>query len=241
MYKTGVGTLMATLGVLALCAGAALAYDGGPVSGGGTIKGIVKFQGTPPAQKVLEVTKDKEVCGAHGELKSEDLVVGASGGIENAVVSITNISKGKPMEAATATLDQKGCQYIPHVLLFPAGSTVKIMNSDGILHNIHTYSTKNPSVNMAQPKFKKEIQQKFEQPEIIKVTCDAHGWMHGWFIAEDNPYYAKTDANGSYTLSDVPPGDYELKVWQEQLGEKTQKVTVTAGGDTKADFELAAK
>src|SRR5574337_35539 len=174
------------------------AYDGGPVTNGGSISGEVKFQGTPPQPKPIEVTKDKEVCGTH-DMKTEDVLVSASGGVENAVVSITNITKGKPFDTATTpTLDQKGCQYLPHVLLFPAVSTVKINNDDGILHNIHTYSTKNPAVNMAQPKFKKTIEAKFEQPEVIKVTCDAHGWMEGWFISEDNPYYAKTDANGNY-------------------------------------------
>ena len=200
----------------------------------------MKLQGTAPAPKKLEATKDTEVCGQH-EIMSEDLVVGPNGGIENAVVSITNIAKGKPMDAASPVLDQKGCQCIPHVLLFPAGSTVKINNDDGILHNIHTYSTKNAPFNMAQPKFKKTIEVKIDQPEVIKATCDAHGWMSGWFISEDNPYYAKTDASGAYKLTDVPPGDYELKVWQEKLGEKTQKVTVPAGGEAKANFELPMK
>jgi plastocyanin len=232
--------MLVTLGTVAWCAAPAPAYDGGPVSNGGTVSGTVKIQGAPPAAKTIEVTKDKEVCGQH-EIKNESVVVAAGGGIENAVVSITAISKGKLMAADSPVLDQRGCAYVPHVLLFPAGSTVKINNDDGILHNIHTYSTKNPPVNMAQPKFKKTIEAKFDQPEVIRVTCDAHGWMEGWFIAEDHPYYAKTDASGNYTLTDVPAGDYELKVWQEKLGEKTQKITVTAGGSAKADFELAAK
>lgn len=227
--------------VAALFAAPAMAYEGGAVAGGGTISGTVKLQGAAPAAKVIEVTKDKEVCGAHGDLKSEEVVVGANNGLANAVVSITNITKGKPMEAATPELDQNGCKYVPHILAFPAGSTVKIKNSDGILHNIHTYSTKNPSVNLAQPKFKKEMQQKFDQPEVIKVTCDAHGWMSGWFISQDHPYYAVSDANGAFKLTDVPAGEYELKVWHEKLGEKTAKVTVAGGADAKADFELAAK
>jgi plastocyanin len=240
MRKASFGTIVGALGVFVFCAAPATAYDGGAVANGGTISGTVKLQGTAPAAKPIEVTKDKEVCGQH-EIKSEDLIVGTNGGIANAVVSITNISKGKPMDAASPVLDQKGCKYVPHVLLFPAGSTVKINNDDGILHNIHTYSTKNAPVNMAQPKFKKTIEAKFDQPEVIKVTCDAHGWMQGWFISEDNPYYAKTDDSGNYKLTDVPPGDYEIKVWQEKLGDKTQKVTVPAGGTATANFELAAK
>ena len=240
MRKTSFGAMVVLFGVLVWGATQSPAYDGGPVSNGGTISGTVKFQGAPPAAKPIEVTKDKEVCGQH-EIKTESIMVGAGGGIENAVVSIASISKGKPMPTDGPVLDQKGCTYVPHVLLFPAGSSVKINNDDGILHNIHTYSTKNPPVNMAQPKFKKTIEAKFDQPEVIRVTCDAHGWMEGWFISEDNPYYAKTDASGNYTLTDVPAGDYELKVWHEKLGEKTLKVTVPAGGTAKADFELAGK
>jgi len=240
MRKTSVGVLAMTLGLLAWSATPAAAYDGGAVSNGGTITGAVKLQGAAPAAKTIEVTKDKEVCGQH-ELKDQSIVVGSGGGIENAVVSIVGITKGKPMPTDAPVLDQKGCSYVPHVLVFPAGSTVKINNDDGILHNIHTYSTKNAPVNMAQPKFKKTIEAKFDQPEVIRVTCDAHGWMEGWFISEDNPYYAVTDADGNYKLTDVPPGDYELRVWQEKLGDKTQKVTVAAGGTASANFELAAK
>jgi len=216
------------------------AYEAGSVSNGGSISGKVKFQGTAPARKALEVTKDKEVCGAH-QIMNEDLVVSSDGGLENAVVSITSISKGKAFDAAAPVLDQKGCVYIPHVLLSPAGATIKINNDDGILHNIHTYSTKNPPINRAQPKFKKTMDEKFDQPEVIKVTCDAHGWMQGWLVVQDHPYYAKTDSTGAFKLTDVPPGDYELKVWHGKLGEKTQKITVPAGGAATANFELAAK
>jgi len=229
------------MAAMALCATPVLAYEGGAVAGGGSIAGVVKVQGAAPAPKNIEITKDKEACGAHGEIKSEDLVVGADNALANAVVSITNITKGKAMAPATPVLDQKGCRYIPHVLAFPAGSTVKILNSDGILHNIHTYSTANPPVNLAQPKFKKELNQKFEKPETIKVSCDAHGWMLGYFISQDHPYYAVTDASGSFKLTDVPAGEYELKVWHEKLGEKTAKVTVAAGAEAKSDFELALK
>jgi plastocyanin len=222
------------------CVTAAQAYQAGPVSNGGKISGAVKFQGTAPPRKALEVTKDKEVCGKH-EIFSEDLIVGADGGLANAVVSITNITQGKPFEASDPVLDQKGCVYIPHVLMFPAGSTIKITNEDGILHNVHTYSTKNPPINRAQPKFRKVMEEKFEHPEIIKVTCDAHGWMQGWMVVKDHPYYALTDEKGTFTLTDVPPGDYELKVWHGKLGETTQKISVPAGGEATANFELAAK
>jgi len=227
--------------VIGLSGARAWAYEGGAVADGGTIAGEVKFQGTAPPPKPIEITKDKEVCGVAPKTE-ESLVVGANGGVKNAVVSITNITKGKALDAAAKPLlDQNGCQYKPHVLLIPAGSTVDIQNSDGILHNIHTYSKKNPPLNQAQPKFKKVIQQKFDQPEAFEVKCDAHGWMGGWFVVMEHPYYVITDENGAFKLTDVPPGEYEVKVWHEKLGEKTQKVTVPAKGEGKATFELSQK
>jgi len=239
MHRTTIRSVLMTAAVLSWSV-AGYAYEGGAVANGGSISGQVKVQGTVPPPKILEVTKDKEVCGQH-ELKDEELLVSSGGGLQNAVVSIVNITKGKAFAPGEATLDQQGCKYVPHVLLFPAGSTVKINNDDGILHNIHTYSTKNPPINRAQPKFKKTIEEKFAEPEVIKVTCDAHGWMQGWFVSQDNPYFVITDADGNFKLTDVPAGDYEVKVWHGKLGEKTQKVTVPASGEAKVNFELAAK
>ena len=227
--------------VLAACAGVALSMSVGASlasAAGGTISGTVKYEGTAPAPKPVEVTKDKEVCGLHQHFQ-EDLIVGSDGGIANAVV----IVKGAKGEAkpGDVTFDQKGCDYVPHVLAFPAGSTVKIVNSDGILHNIHTYSTANPSFNMAQPKFKKVIEQKVEKPEVIKVTCDAHGWMHGWWVATDTPYFAVTDDKGNYSIKDVPAGDYTVEVWQEKLGTDDQKASVKDGATATTNFSMKPK
>jgi plastocyanin len=228
-------------GLLVLgCTSAALAYEGGAVQGGGSISGVVKFKGTAPARPTLEVNKDKEVCALTPKL-SRELVVGGDGGIQYAVVSIVAIEKGKAFPEGKVVLDQKDCEYLPHIVLVPAGGTVEIKNSDGILHNIHTYSEKNPAVNRAQPKFKKTIEETFKQPEFIKLTCDVHGWMQGWLAVQANPYYVVTDEKGAFKLTDVPAGSYDLRVWHEKLGETTQKVTVQGGADTTVTFELAGK
>jgi len=218
----------------------AWAYETIDVKDGGTISGEVKFSGTPPTPEKIVTTKDQEVCGKT-EKVNESLLVGANKGIQNVVVSISNIQKGKKMAETGGTLDQKDCRYAPHVVLSPAGTELSIVNSDGILHNIHTSSTKNPSFNKAQPKFKKEMKESFVQPETVKLSCDVHGWMSGWLIVQDTPYYAITDANGAFKITDVPPGDYELKLWHETLGETTQKISVKAKEETKIAAEMAKK
>ena len=231
------------LGLLAtaLWAGAASAYEAGPVANGGSISGTVKFKGTPPARTKLDVNKDTDVCGAGGEKLSKDLVVASDGGIQYAVVSIPGIAKGKPFADAKPVLDQKGCEYAPHIVLMKAGGDLDIQNSDGILHNIHTYSEKNPALNRAQPKFKKTMTETFKEPEKVRLACDVHGWMQGWLIVENNPYYVVTDDKGQFKLTDVPAGDYDVTLWHEKLGTATQKVSVKAGADTVANFELAPK
>jgi plastocyanin len=232
-------SLFVAAAILTLPASGMAQYAAGDVKDGGTISGTVKFKGTAPAPKKLDVGKDKEVCAKTPKM-DQSLVVN-NGNIANAVVTITDIKKGKKIELKKVTLDQQGCEYKPHVLAFPAGSSVEILNPDGILHNIHSYSKVNSAFNIAQPKFKKSLEQKIDKPETFEIKCDVHGWMSGWLVATANPYYGVTDNSGSFKLTDVPAGAYTVEVWHEKLGKSTQKVTVKAKEDAKANFELAGK
>ena len=237
MKRFGSWVLAAAL--LAAPASGMAAYQGGDVKDGGTISGTVKFKGTAPAPKKLDVGKDKEVCAKTP--KMDPSLVVSNGNLANAVVTITDIQKGKKIELKKVTLDQNGCEYHPHVIAFPAGSTVEILNPDGILHNVHSYSKVNSPFNQAQPKFKKTLEVKIAKPEAIEVKCDVHGWMHGWLVATENPYFAVTDNSGAFKLTDVPAGTYTVEVWHEKLGKSTQKVTVKAKEDAKVNFEVAGK
>jgi hypothetical protein len=216
------------------------AYMAEAVKDGGRIAGTVKFDGAPPARTPVEISKDREVCGAVAHY-DESLIVDAGGGIANAVVSIPAIAKGAALvPLKDVNFDQKNCAYTPHVLAFPIGSTVDIINSDGILHSVRTESKRNPALDMAQPSFKRVIVvAPLKYPELIDVSCDAHNWMHGWWFVAGNPYYAVTDGKGNFTIKDVPPGTYTLEVWQEKLGTRTRTVTVEPGKTVTVDFTLA--
>lgn len=218
---------------------ALLAYEGEVVKDGGTISGVVKFKGVASASKKLEINKDKEVCAKTA--KYDPSLIVAEGNLANAVVYLADVKKGKKMEPRKFTLDQKGCEFHPHVLAFPAGSSVDVLNPDGILHNFHAYSKVNSPVNIAQPKFKKVITVKFDNPEAFNVRCDVHGWMSGWFFVAGNPYITVTDKTGAFKLTDVPPGSYTLDVWHETLGKQSQKVTVKAKEEAKLTVEFAKK
>lgn len=210
------------------------------VANGGTITGTVTYAGAIPERTKLEITKDSAVCGKTPHYK-EDLLVSSGKGVANVVVRIPNISQGKSMDTMGSefVLDQKGCMFTPHVMIVPVGAECTILNSDGILHNIHTFSEKNDPINIAQPKFKKKITRTFDQSEVFPIKCDVHNWMGGYLVVADNPYFTKTDENGGFELTDVPAGTYTVGFWHETLGHKRIEVTVGEGASADASTEFA--
>jgi plastocyanin len=226
-----IGVLLA----IALVTGVALvANRPGPAGaqGGGTIEATVTYAGAPVVEK-LKVNKDTEKCGTEAVI--EKVVVGGNKGLANAVVSVPG-AKGAP-KAMKVTVDQHGCKFVPHVTAMTPGD-LDLKNSDDILHNIHTYSTANPSINKAQPKFKKVMTEKFEKPEFIKLTCDVHSWMLGWLAVMSNPFFGVTDASGNAKIENVPPGKYTVEAWHETLGKQSKEVEVKAGQSTKVAIEM---
>ncbi len=205
----------------------------------GNVVGTVKYGGSASAPEKLKVTKDTHVC-AKSPKVMEALLVGANKGLQNVVVSVQGVPGAKP-PSEKATLDQKGCHFNPHVTIVGVGATLEILNNDGILHNLHTWSKINRSFNKAQPKFRKVMREIFSKPEMFRISCDAHNWMEAWIVVADSPYYALTDAEGNFAIQDVPSGTYEVRYWHEKLGEQTQKVTVAASGDARSDLDFPPK
>jgi plastocyanin len=218
-----------------------LSYEAITVSDGGTIVGEVKYAGDPPAPEKIDVTKDANICGADPKV-SPTLVVGANKGIKDVVASLPSIQKGKALGKPDKppVLDQKSCEYHPYAQIIPVNTTLEITNSDDVLHNIKTKGGSKTSFNMAQPKFKRKLTYDFKNPEIVQVECNVHGWMNAIIVVEDNPYDALTDANGSFKITDVPPGKYTVKVWHSKLGEQTKEVTVGPKEEVMVAFDMKA-
>ena len=206
---------------------------------GGTVTGTVKFKGTPPsAPAAIPVTTNNETCGAQ---HTPDQMVAADGGVRWAVVRIIGAKGEFPATAEPPTLDQHGCRFIPHMVTVPVGKPLKVLNSDGILHNVHTFSDKNTPVNTAQPAFRKTIDVTFDKPEIVRVGCDVHPWMSGQIVVTDTPFVAVTDDKGAFSIGGVPAGTYSVSVWHESFGEQTLKVTVVDGKTASLPVTVAAK
>jgi hypothetical protein len=228
------GALLVSLLAILAWPGVSIGYQAIDVIHGGSIVGEVQYEGTPPPPERTPVTKDEQVCGKDPKV-SQALLVGPDKGIQNVVVFLPDIPQGKAQEkpAKDPVLDQKQCEYHPHIQIFPVGSTLDIINDDGVLHNIKTEPGSETAFNIAQPKFRKKIEKTFDRPDIVRVECNVHGWMRAVLVVSGNPYYTLSDAHGAFKLTDVPPGTYTLKLWHETLGEQTKEVTVQPNQEVK--------
>lgn len=206
---------------------------------GGTIKGTVRWPGTAVEPKKVVVTVDQYVCGK--EKDAEQIVLSPEKGIRNVVVSLRRPPPGATWEAPLprVQMDQKECVFVPRVVVVPVGGTVEFLNTDRLLHNLHSQSpgTENPSFNRTQPKGR-TIPIAFKKPEVIRVDCDLHPWMRAWVVVAEHPFYAVTNDRGEFLLENVPPGTYTLQLWQETLGTVTQDIVVGDAAPTPVTVEM---
>ncbi|MBT2322384.1 carboxypeptidase regulatory-like domain-containing protein [Variovorax paradoxus] len=204
----------------------------------GDLKGKVVFAGAAPARQTVPVTIDQYLCG--NEKLADDLEVSANREIRNAVVWLDNPPAGGafPARAEKVELDQKGCSFIPRVVIVPAGGTVDFLNSDRLLHNIHATPKHNVSFNRTQP-MGRTIPVTFARPEIVRINCDLHSWMTAWVVVAAHPFYTVTGADGQFAFDDLPPGQYKLQIWHERLG--TAQASVTVGEQRPAQVTVEMK
>jgi plastocyanin len=231
------GTSLAALASFCLVAATAQAYEEVAVSNGGTIRGKVAYQGAVPVKKVIP-TKDQEVCGSPRD--EPQILVGPDKGVQDAVVYLRDVPKGKPWGPAerAPVLDNKACRFEPPVQIMRAGA-IDIHNSDPVLHNTHGFYGRRTAFNVALPNAGASVTSQLPRPGMVRVECDAHGWMLAHVFVADSPYYALTGKDGTFAITGVPPGRYTLVASQHYAGETETAVTV-AGGDTQ-DLSIELK
>jgi len=212
------------------------------VASAATVSGTVKYDGPVPKFKEIKMDADP-VCVTHhtGPAYPQTLLLGDGNTMGNVFVYVKNAAKSAtPVPTEAVVIDQKGCEYTPHVVGVRAGQPVKFLNPDGTLHNVHALSKVNPEFNLAMPKFRTETTKVFDKTEFaIPLKCDVHPWMGAWLTVMDHPFYSTTKKDGTFTIANLPAGNYEIEAWHEKLGKKTAKLTVGADETKTQDFTFA--
>lgn len=196
----------------------------------GEVTGTVTLAGTPPRMRRINMQGEPSCAREHtAPVYSQQVVTGDGRGLANVVVYVLKGLGDYSFPSATAPvkLDQKGCQYVPHVVALRTGQRLEITNSDPVTHNIHPIPQINPEWNESQPPDSAPIEKTFPQPEVgIPVKCNVHPWMRAYLAILPDPYFQVTAKDGTFDLKGLPPGTYTLAAWQEFYGTLEQTVTI---------------
>lgn len=232
-------TTLAAVAAVSLCVFSATAGD---------ITGKVFLKGTPPPEKAITPLKNDPNCGklVSGMPMTQFYVVGKDGGLADVVVKLKGVdAKSTGPSAPPLEIDQKGCEYHPYVSAVQTGQKIIIKNSDPVLHNVHATpdvpGNLGDNLNVAQMPGSPPLEVSFAKPEdFLRFKCDVHPWMFAYVTVVDNPYFAVTGKDGSYKISNVPPGKYTLVAKHRKAGETSKEVVVTDAGAT-ADLTIELK
>jgi plastocyanin len=223
---------------------AVVSVSAGVAQAASSVSGTVVFEGKAPTLRPLAMDADPACAKKHtGPVANEMLALGSGNTMGNILVWVSKgLPAGKtyPAPKTPVVLDQRGCVYVPHVMGIMVGQPYRILNSDGVLHNIHTLPKVNPAFNKGMPPTLKESMTSFEKPEaVFHIKCDVHPWMSAYVSVFAHPFYSVTKTDGKFDISGLEPGTYELTAWHEKLGTQTASVTVGANDKKTQNFKFA--
>jgi plastocyanin len=210
-----------------------------PTTTGATVRGTVRFEGKVPAPKAINMAADPVCAKEHpSPIMAQEVVTNSNGDLQNVVVFVSDGLGDQEFDppAQPATVEQKGCMYQPHVMAVRANQPLEVVNEDSTSHNIHPTPANNREWNKAEPPGTK-LEEAFAREEVaIPVKCNLHPWMRGYIAVFKHPFFGVTGKDGSFDLSNLPPGTYTIKAWHEKLGSSTQRVTVGANETKQISF-----
>ena len=240
MWSVLRGTLTISSCLIVLCTGAyrpesrevSATANPEPLVGFGDLEGFVRLVGdaVPQATQVKNTT-DPSVCEQMQSL--EDLIISAvDQGVKNVIVTLTDVpvSKIPPLRPSQLVLDNRECRFVPHVSVLTVGNLIVATNSDTLLHTVHFYGALN--TNVALPFKGLSVTKITDEPGMIIVKCDVHGWMQAFIRVDTHPFHAVTDESGYFRIPDIPAGTYSLEIWHERLGRQQETVRI-AGEQTE--------
>jgi len=207
----------------------------------GALEGRVIFRGAAiPTPTEIENTTDPQFCGVRRSC-DDFLISKKNRGIQNVILSVGNkdLPLASPGKAEKLVLENRDCRFQPHAAVLTTGGTVEAVNLDSIFHTTHFYYS-GTSRNLSLPVGGK-ASQTLSRPGLVLVRCDIHGWMKAYIRVDTHPFHAVSDADGKFQIRDIPPGDYTLEVWHEELGEQKLSVTIQAGKTETLEISYPAQ
>jgi plastocyanin len=194
---------------------------------GGGIRGHVDV---PDDRALLPRPSITDVSGPRARMASR----------RHVVVYLDAVPRGAfdELPPARARMDQRGEQFVPHILAITTGTTVDFPNHDTTFHNVFSLSrVRTFDLGRFPPGRTGSV--RFSRPGIVPVFCDIHSHMSAYILVFSHPFFAVTDDDGDYAIDGIPAGSYTLDVWSELGTAAPRRVTVTDGGTASVDFRVS--
>ncbi|MBI1822562.1 MAG: carboxypeptidase regulatory-like domain-containing protein [Nitrospirae bacterium] len=223
-----------------------LVKDAGTYSGKVTLSGVVP----PPRRFHLITFPNMEFCGTisdgNGDRLLREFHVSDKGEFKNVVVLFVGVSKGKAFNY-TPELKIENCLIDPFVAPVRNNHPIKIESKDPIVHDVQTYTLKDDYTfamfNKPMLPNSTEIKEIRFRPNhyIFRVQCGVHSYMQNWGIAIGNPYFSVTGEEGSFSIGDIPPGEYDVIAWHPLMTPVVHRVKIAPGEEKRDLFVFSSK
>jgi len=223
------------------------------VTNGGSLSGQVVLAGALPPARLFPVVlypfgpyceKNKDIYDGQGHIRLTEFRTGQNGGLQDVVVAIEGVKAGKPFTPVTANIRSKDCQFLPFLNIVQNHGTVTMTNEDPLLHNSQIYQSDKGNIILnvpMAPDSKSTQTVVFEKHHhIYQMICGMHEFMQTWGFSVDNPYYARADQDGRFTIDGIPPGTYKVIVWHVHVPPIEQEITVAPNSNTTLNVTVDA-
>lgn len=222
---------------------AVLAIGMATTANAGSVTGKIVFEGEPIVMKPVDTSSVPECHAMHKDkpIMREELVLGPGQTMANIYVEVTKgvPQKDYPAPTEPIVLTQEGCRYSPRMVAVRVGQPLKVLNPDGILHNVNYLPKVNSPQNFAMPANMKEKDLTFDKAEApFMFKCDIHPWMGAYCAVVSHPFFSITKEDGLYKIEGLEPGEYEITAYHERLPKQVATVKV-ADGDVTQDFKFS--
>ncbi len=157
--------------------------------------------------------------------------------IANVIVFIKDPPRTTAIAPTRARMVQVDESFSPRVVAITRGSTVEFPNSDPYFHNVFSLS-RGANFDLGRYPRGQSRTRVFAQTGLVKVYCHLHSHMSASIMVFDHPYFTVPGGDGTFSLHDVPAGEYRISAWHERIGESPKTIRVEPGAAVRVEFSL---